>query len=58
MASNMIPREWENKGMCDDYHVKVHKPCGTEIMILGGLEAVCPKCQPEEWAKREERDTQ
>lgn len=54
----MIPREWENKGMCDDYHVKVHKPCGTEIMILGGLEAVCPKCQPEEWAKREERDTQ
>jgi len=29
--------EWENKGMCDDmYYIKVHVPCGTEIMVLTG----------------------
>jgi hypothetical protein len=50
-------REWEYKGMCDDYYVRIHKPCGTELMTLGGLfGGVCPKCQPKEWAAREARD--
>lgn len=49
--------EWENKGMCDDmYYIKVHVPCGTEIMVLTGFVALCPKCQPDEWAERKAQD--
>jgi len=30
-----------------------HKPCGAEVEVLQGYgPEVCPKCQPEEWAKR------
>lgn len=50
MASKEI--EWEDKGMRDDiYYVRVHKPCGIELMILMGHSPTCPKCHPEEWAK-------
>lgn len=45
-------REWESRGMCDDYYIRVHTSCGTEIMVLGGFVPTCPKCQPEEWAER------
>jgi len=37
----------------DDVRYEVqHKPCGTVIEVLQGYWAICPKCQPEEWAKR------
>ena len=49
--------EWKNKGVCDDmYYIKVHVPCGTEMMVLMGFVPLCPKCQPEEWAERKARD--
>ena len=44
--------EWEDSGVIDDvYHKVMHTPCGTTVLILVGRVAVCPKCQPEEWAK-------
>lgn len=45
--------EWEEKGMCDDvYYVVVHVPCGTNVRMLMSHQAICPKCQPEEWARK------
>lgn len=44
--------EWEEEGMCDDiYYLSRHVPCGTQVQVMGGYPRVCPKCQPEEWAK-------
>lgn len=49
--------EWDDKGMCDDaYYVHVHRPCGTEVMTLVGHVAICPKCQPEEWAETKRKE--
>jgi len=46
-------REWENRGVCDDRYYKMrHIPCGSQVLILMGHVAVCPKCQPEEYAKQ------
>ena len=49
--------EWEDQGMCDGvYYVHTHKPCGTQIMVLMGQMAVCPKCEPQRWAELRARD--
>lgn len=46
--------EWESKGrLIDDiYRVRVHKPCGTEIWVQIGFQAICPKCEPDKWAEQ------
>ena len=50
--------QWESHGMVDgEYYVMVHKPCETKVQILIGHEAVCSKCQPEEWARLKAQDT-
>ena len=44
--------EWERigDGLIDDtYYAVRHKPCGTEILIAGGVKAICPKCNAEEF---------
>jgi hypothetical protein len=42
-------------GTDEVYYRCQHKPCGTEIEVLEGYLAICPKCQPEEWAEQERR---
>jgi hypothetical protein len=46
-----MANDWEEKGMRDGYHVFFHIPCGTGVLILPAHSVICPKCQPEEWAK-------
>lgn len=41
--------EWQDRGQI--YSVLLHVPCGTEVPVLMGQVAICPKCQPEQWAK-------
>ena len=49
--------EWESKDrVSDEYGLHVHKPCGTEVWVLMGCAAICPKCQPEEWAEQKKRE--
>lgn len=49
--------EWEDLGTCDDIYCKQrHTACSTEVMILMGHVATCPKCQPEEWAEQKAKD--
>ncbi len=50
--------EWKEKGMCDDNYLMVHVPCGTRVQIVVGNCAICPKCQPEEWAKAKREETE
>lgn len=46
--------EWKDEGMSGDYYVAVHK-CGTRVRVMAGYTSICPKCQPEEYAKQEAR---
>lgn len=51
------PNEWvylDTRGAGTDevYGQYRHTPCGTVVEIAQGYAPdVCPKCQPEEWAK-------
>jgi len=38
-------------GTDEVYYKHRHTPCGTDIEFMQGYEPICPKCQPEEWAK-------
>ena len=49
-----ISSEWKDEGtplVEDLYFPLVHKFCGTRFLLMGGFVPVCPKCQPEEFAK-------
>ena len=39
-------------GTDEVYYRYQHRPCGTEIEVLQGYMAICPHCQPEEWAEQ------
>lgn len=39
-------------GTDEVFGVYQHKPCGTVVEVMQGYFAdICPKCQPEQWAK-------
>ena len=44
--------DWEDGPVSDGVYFKAtHAPCGTVVLIKAGKPRVCPKCQPEQWAK-------
>jgi hypothetical protein len=48
--------EWEFLGIEDEVYRECKHTCGTVVLVLEGCEAVCPKCQPEQYAKLKTKD--
>jgi hypothetical protein len=57
MQSEWIYLDTRGAGTDEVYGRYQHAPCGTKLEIMQGEVArICPKCQPEEWAKAHGRE--